>query len=513
MARKIFVFFLTLLICLPAVFAEMIDGINYDEKYFGPIAGIVYGSAPPAINKIIINGRTIKTNEQGDFKAPVQLAANEKHVLVEIETNGYNLSKKYLVVRHPKTTRSFEIAITRSEFFKLMSLAPKKPPSAEATTTTILQTSNSKPQTPKQPKTSKAKTTNTTGTTLNYNTTTLQKQPTPLLPKPPSFPIPQQPKKKKGFFDWFKSLLSKKEPPAKTISPAVEETIKNEAIIIVQRDSQQIIRGEIKDYLGQEATNQAIYEILQREAPTALEKEVNKIIARDVPTGEGLSLIKQEIAKVVKREAPKIIEKETTTLLSSGEGQRIIEKQVAKVVAAKLSQVSIANLAKQAVNKADLQNKARATIIAEAKNIASSDTLLQLADKTIKEQALGAIDSKTLKKIINRVIKEETQKVIAEKAQEIIKTETQGFLKAQAEEQAKTQVKPPSLITNSGKWGGYDLVWEIEPGKLLLVKDTSKKYAGHIYYVREQLWMPLDELTPEQLRAVLNKGKFPIIKK
>ena len=100
-----------------------------------------------------------------------------------------------------------------------------------------------------------------------------------------------------------------------------------------------------------------------------------------------------------------------------------------------------------------------------------------------------------------------------EKAQEILKTETQEFLKAEAEEKAKTQVKPPSLITDSGKWGGYDLVWEIEPGKLLLVKDTSKQYAGHIYYVREQLWLPLDELTPEQLREVLNKGKFPIIKK
>src|SRR3989339_627602 len=113
MARKFFVLFLSLLVFLPMVFAEMIDGINYDEKYFGPIAGTVYGSAPPKIDKITINKQIITPNEQGDFKVPVQLAANEKHVLVEIETNGYNLSKKYLVVRHPKTTRRFEIAITR----------------------------------------------------------------------------------------------------------------------------------------------------------------------------------------------------------------------------------------------------------------------------------------------------------------------------------------------------------------------------------------------------------------
>jgi len=504
MARKIFVFFLTLLIFLPMALAETIDGINYDEKYFGPIAGTVYGSAPPKIDKITINKQIITPNEQGDFKVPVQLAANEKHVLVEIETNGYNLSKKYLVVRHPKTTRSFEIAITRSEFFKLISMTPQQPAVAEKeTTTTTL-------------KTSKTQAKNSTTVTQYSSTTTasMPKPPSPPTLQPPGYPTTQPPKAKKGWFDWFKKLMPKKEElTTKKISPAVEETMKNEAIIIVQRDSQQIIRGEIKDYLGQEATNQAIYEILQREAPTALEKEVGKIIARDVPTGEGLSLIKQEIAKVVKREAPKIIEKETITLLSSGEGQRIIEKQVAKIVTAKLNQISITNLAKQSINKADLQNKARLTIIEEAKKIASSDTLLQLADKTIKEQALGAIDPKTLKEIINRVIKEETQKVIAEKAQEILKTETQEFLKAEAEEKAKTQVKPPSLITDSGKWGGYDLVWEIEPGKLLLVKDTSKQYAGHIYYVREQLWLPLDELTPEQLREVLNKGKFPIIKK
>ena len=67
---------------------------------------------------------------------------------------------------------------------------------------------------------------------------------------------------------------------------------------------------------------------------------------------------------------------------------------------------------------------------------------------------------------------------------------------------------PPHLSAAIGQ-AGYDLIWELAPGKILLVKTDNGIYSGYLYDVKLEYWVPLQQITSKELRDLLESGKAP----
>jgi hypothetical protein len=66
-------------------------------------------------------------------------------------------------------------------------------------------------------------------------------------------------------------------------------------------------------------------------------------------------------------------------------------------------------------------------------------------------------------------------------------------------------VKPPA----KEDWLGYEFVAGLEPGKLLIVNKTDGKYFGSIIVLSNNVWIPLQEISYKEFKALLEKGTIP----
>ena len=53
----------------------------------------------------------------------------------------------------------------------------------------------------------------------------------------------------------------------------------------------------------------------------------------------------------------------------------------------------------------------------------------------------------------------------------------------------------------------FDYIFELEPGKILLIKMEAGKYKGYIYSADDRSISALQELTYQELKDLLEKGK------
>lgn len=65
------------------------------------------------------------------------------------------------------------------------------------------------------------------------------------------------------------------------------------------------------------------------------------------------------------------------------------------------------------------------------------------------------------------------------------------------------------VVQKKEKWAGFELVAEIEPGQLLVVEKSGYKYFGYMYVVKDIVWVPIQEISYWQFRALLEKGIVP----
>jgi hypothetical protein len=59
------------------------------------------------------------------------------------------------------------------------------------------------------------------------------------------------------------------------------------------------------------------------------------------------------------------------------------------------------------------------------------------------------------------------------------------------------------------KWLGFEFVAELEPGKFLAVRRVNGKYFGLLLDFNTNVWLKLHDITHEQMKDFLEKGKAP----
>ena len=117
---------LSLLVIFSATTAqaqEMYKGKEYGPEYFFAIQGEVSGQAAPGVQAVNVNGKPVRIDENLNFQVRVTLVEGEKYLAIETRYKGLSFTKKYLVIRHPKASKTFKIHVPKSEFQKMITLA------------------------------------------------------------------------------------------------------------------------------------------------------------------------------------------------------------------------------------------------------------------------------------------------------------------------------------------------------------------------------------------------------
>ena len=97
----LFLFLFSNLPCLAQIPTyEIVNGKKYEAAYFFPISGEVYGQAASGVSTVLINGEKAPIDSDGNFKANVSLAQDQKYILVETHYQGLKFIKKYLMLFH-----------------------------------------------------------------------------------------------------------------------------------------------------------------------------------------------------------------------------------------------------------------------------------------------------------------------------------------------------------------------------------------------------------------------------
>lgn len=503
-------------------------GKTYGSEHFFAITGEVYGEAAPGVEAVYVNGQKIPVNENFYFSARVSLPQGQKYLSIETEYQGLRYIKKYLVIRNPEAQKSFKIQIPKKEFKKILAQIPKSQPKAKPKTKPKKKTI-AKQAPPKQKQMSD-------WIAETFSKIRGQKEEVGLVGGEGPYIIKKEnvlilDKDSQKIFEgeiqkFLKSHVSKEE---------TKKIVGKEAKKVVEKEAPKIIKSEVQEFIKNKVSAGEIFKTMQRDAPLILEREIKKIIARDVPTGEGINIVSREIEKVVKKETERILHKEASQAvnekLKSPAVQKLIQQKIATLINKRanlvINKTALWKTAKEEavkkvtamIDKAAVQEIAHQTVIREAQRVSDKNTLRQIARNTIIKETVKIMDQEP----IEEIVKVETRKVVMRQIPAIIEAEAQKILieqQRETEQKRKEQIEafktkklvPPNLPSTFGeKWSDYNLITEIEPGKIFMVAEIDGKYAGYIYNAQNNMWFSLHELNYEELRDLLSQNIVPSI--
>jgi hypothetical protein len=158
----------------------------------------------------------------------------------------------------------------------------------------------------------------------------------------------------------------------------------------------------------------------------------------------------------------------------------------------------------------------------EFKEIVEKAESIKMPPPTIKkppeEKAPEVTKEKTPEVVVTEektpevVVKEEAPKIPEEAPkswwQRILDWIAEKQIPAVTKEAEIVKLKAPELATVAGE-PPYILIIELEPGKILLIKQENEKYYGYINYFSGRTWYPIQEITYQEFKDLLEKGKIP----
>lgn len=100
---------------------------KYGEEYFHAIEGEVSGQTAPGVEAVYINGKHVTVNDDLSYSALVALEEGQKYLTIETRYQDMSYTKKYLVARHPDSTKGFKILIPKKDLKKMDKAKSKKP--------------------------------------------------------------------------------------------------------------------------------------------------------------------------------------------------------------------------------------------------------------------------------------------------------------------------------------------------------------------------------------------------
>ncbi|MFA6548491.1 MAG: hypothetical protein WCT39_00975 [Candidatus Margulisiibacteriota bacterium] len=281
----------------------------------------------------------------------------------------------------------------------------------------------------------------------------------------------------------FKKIV---EPPPKKITPT-RKIIKAKPLATAPEPSLEtpkvtVIEIEVP-VIENSITTEEMRSIVKETAQKILEKEIEKMLARDVPPGVGLKIIDREIRKLVQSEAPDIIASEIRKILleriTTAEALASTRKEIALI-----TRVRIKNALGDKAFMQTIYSSIKLEIIA----LLDREALWEIAKKTVEAEARKAVNAPALRKVAIEALRKEAR--------------VQPPIKILGE------LKAANLVAVAGN-PPYDLIIELEPGKILLIKRDDGKYLGYIYLAENKLWFPLQEISAKELKDLLDTGKMP----
>ncbi len=434
------------------------QGKKYGSSYFFPISGEVSGQAAPGVESVLINGQPVKIDSNLNYTGWAYLAQGQKYLTIEIHYKGLRLIKKYLVIRHPQAPKTFVIRMPKEELTELIA---KKIPTEEVKPVAEKKVAPAAPprrvaKRPVKVKVYQAKAvplSEEVASQLVANTRSFE-----ALVKKSKIPAGKSPWQR--FVDWLSGGIFGRRAEKAAYLPnqkAIEQTVIAKATIIIEKNTQRVIEEKVEERVQQLLPTAEAIRLLRGEAqlilkeiaPRVLEKEVDKIMARDVPRGEGRKIIEREISRIVAREIPVILDRE-----------------VNRIVNLNLPSAEVIRIASGMI---------RARVVA----VLSKDTIWKMARSEVKKKVMSDLD-----RDLPQILREEIARRLEEK--EKIKP-----------------IKTPRLPEGNA----FDYVFELEPGKILLVKVEAGKYRGFLYSTDDRSISALQELSYQELKDLLGKSK------
>ncbi|MDD5383024.1 MAG: hypothetical protein PHH60_05165 [Candidatus Margulisbacteria bacterium] len=304
-----------------------------------------------------------------------------------------------------------------------------------------------------------------------------------------------------------------------TPQPGAQKTFK---LLIPGQEYRQIVSesgdAKIADVIVKTVPTEELQALINKQAKAVLEKEVVHMINRDVPAGTGYAIVAKEIRKIVRSEAPEIIEQEVKKAivdrLSTQEVFGLAEEQLGGVLLLKLKQV---------IDNKGLWKMIQDTVKHEVLLTIDKDALLAIAKQSIEKESKKAVNKKVLQQYAEATVRKEVVSIIRDmvsrEAFSLTGLELKKLFDEKYAEEIRTKgPKPPLKILSNfttpdilsvvGK-PPYDLILELEPGMILLVKREKDKYFGYVYLTGSQQWFALQEISYQKFKDLLESGKLP----
>ena len=286
----------------------------------------------------------------------------------------------------------------------------------------------------------------------------------------------------------YKKIVAPSAPPPKKSKPKyTRKTKKTQSLSPAAKPIPEIpkvtvVEVEIPIITNAIATEEMRY-IIKETAQKILEKEIEKMLARDVPPGVGLKIVEREVRKLVKAEASDIIASQIRNILI----ERISTEEVLASTRGQIAGITRIRIKAILGDKA-LMQLIYSSIKREIISLLDRETLWDIAKKTVETEARKTINAPALRKAAIEALRKE--------ARVLPPVKLPGELKA------------ANLVAVAGN-PPYDLIIELEPGKILLIKHDQNKYLGYIYLAEIKRWFPLQEISSKELKDLLDNGKIP----
>ena len=68
-----------------------------------------------------------------------------------------------------------------------------------------------------------------------------------------------------------------------------------------------------------------------------------------------------------------------------------------------------------------------------------------------------------------------------------------------------------SLAAQSYLYKKFQFVAELEPGRMMIVRQVGTKYFAALYETKKQAWLPLQEISHQEFKRFLEDGLIPVL--
>ncbi|MFH1542467.1 MAG: hypothetical protein ABIE84_05190, partial [bacterium] len=373
---------------------------DYGPEYFQKISGEINGQTAPGVEKVLVNGEEVSVNKDQRFSSKVTLKSGEKYLIIETRYNGLRFIKKYLVVRHPGSDKSFKISLPQKEFENMV----KSPPTTAGKSKT--ETQNKMAAAPDDQLIIME---NPVKTSVDYKyvgeSSTAKTD--ALLSR---------------LLSWLKRRPAKTEAATGELQKIADEEIQRYLEKhFASYELQKVFENETKNFL--------VEFLSKNKTQKAAEQQAKNIVDKNLKTMDIDALFKTALSKNITQALAKI----DTQAYSKAELTKMLQQELAKLSVEKIVKAEVAIFAAKLQTESEerVKNLTTEIIIIEAKEAVAQQApgiITEKAEKYVKEKADSIIEAEAKKAVKQQVAKGEIEKLIREQIPVLLNKEIERIV-------------------------------------------------------------------------------------